>query len=594
MSSKDHFSNRSRLARCLSIWRQLVSRERRSIFYLFVLQIVSAASDVFSLGAIFPFLSAIISPGNEVIPKHFPAFLISFFNSDIVVNTAFLFLLTVLISNCLKIAVSRYQLKLTSNISQTFSKKMLHKFLEQNLQYHLIKGANEHIGLMTHDLNGALGVIQLTFTLVTNLMSCIAIFFALIYVDPFLAISSTFVFVITYVFLVLFNKRKLALNSNIISSNHRTLIKIINESLLNIRDILLDSSQAVFVKEYARYEHEMRSAQNESSLIRQTPRYILEIIGAVIIFSIVFFASISHGDYKDIVPVLGMFAMGSTRLLPALQQVYASISGMQGIGVSLDKTLDCLSLPSPPNLQSDFTSDFNENYEVVLRDLSYGYLNQSGDQKIILNNVNMRMPMNSTVAIIGKSGSGKSTIADIMLGLLRPSSGSLVVGGETITDANLKLWKNHVSYVPQSIFLIEGTIAQNIAFGCPENLIDYARVIQSAKLACINDFIETLELGYRSMLGDTGLHLSGGQKQRIGIARALYKGSKFLLLDEATSALDYETEASVMTSIKKISGLLSIVIITHKISNIDDCSIIYQIKDGYVTCVNGLTTLPKN
>ncbi len=562
--------------------------------FLFVLQIISAASDVFSLGAIFPFLSAIISPENEVILKHIPSFVLSIFNSDMVVITAILFLFAVVISNCLKMAVLKYQLKLTSNISQTFSKKMLHKFLEQNLQYHLVKGVNEHIGLMTHDLNGALGVIQLTFTLVTNAMSCVAIFCALVYVDPFLAIGSTFVFVVTYIFLVLFNRRKLDLNSNIISSNHRTLIKIINESLLNIRDILLDSSQAVFVKEYARYEHEMRSAQNESLLIRQIPRYMLEIIGAVIICSIVFFASISHNDYKDVVPVLGMFAMGSTRLLPALQAVYSSVSGMQGIGVSLDKTLDCLGLQSIQSPQIEFTSDFNENYEVVLRDVSYGYFSQSSDQKIILNNVNMRIPMNSTVAIIGKSGSGKSTIADIMLGLLRPSSGSLVVGGEDITDSNLKLWKNHVSYVPQSIFLIEGTIAQNIAFGCPENLIDYSRVVRSAKLACIDDFIEGLELGYGSRLGDAGLHLSGGQRQRIGIARALYKGSKFLLLDEATSALDYETEASVMTSIKQISGLLSIVIITHKISNVDNCSIIYQIKDGHVTRITGLTSPPKN
>lgn len=582
------------MARCFSIWEQLDANERRSILYLFALQIVAAASDVFSLGAIFPFLSAIISPGNEVIPKHLSPSLFSFFNSDMVMITAVLFLLTVVISNCLKIAVSKYQLKLTSNISQTFSKKMLHKFLEQNLQYHLIKGANEHIGLMTHDLNGALGVIQLTFTLVTNFMSCIAIFCALVYVDPFLAIGSTFVFVATYMFLVIFNRRKLALNSKIISSNHRTLIKIITESLLNIRDILLDSSQAVFVREYGRYEHEMRSAQNESSLIRQIPRYMLEIIGAIIICSIVLLASISHSDYKDIVPVLGMFAMGSTRLLPALQQVYSSVSGMQGIGVSLDKTLDCLSLPSLSSLKFDVSSDFNENYDVVLQDLSYGYFSQSSNQKIVLNNVNMRIPMNSTVAIIGKSGSGKSTIADIMLGLLHPSSGKLIVGGETITDKNLRLWKNLVSYVPQSIFLIEASIAQNIAFGCPENMIDYGRVVQSAKLACIDDFIETLELGYHSMLGDKGLHLSGGQRQRIGIARALYKGSKFLLLDEATSALDYETEASVMTSIKKISGLLSIVIITHKISNIDNAAIIYQIKDGNVTCVNEPISQPKN
>ena len=579
---------KSKIERSYSVWSELNRKEKNSIKTLFALQIVSAVSDVISLGAIYPLLSLIVSPqDNDALIIFRPILLFFDIQSEkqLLLIAAGFFLISVFLSNIIKIFVIKFQFAITAKIAQTFSAKLLSRILQQDLMFHLRKNVSEHIGIMTHDLNGALGVIQLSFNLITNLMSCIAIIVALIIVDPFFAVGSCLSFILAYTYLILNNRKILTANSIVISANHKGMIQIINESLLNIRDIVLDGSFSVFVTEYSRLEAQMRSAQNQSALIRQIPRYTVEILGASIICIIILFAYFTSEGLSNIVPILGVFAMGSTKLLPALQQVYSSISGMQGIGVSLDKTLQSLSMPVSNRVLHNVKDKFKANYDLTLRDVSYSYDSESGKNKPLLTRINIYIPINKTVAIIGGSGSGKSTLADIMLGLLKPQNGKLLIGGSELVDEDLASWQNIVAYVPQAIFFSETTIARNIAFGIPDFAIDISKVKMVAKLACIDDYINTLPNKYQTILGESGVHFSGGEKQRIGIARALYKGAKFLLFDEATSALDRDTEADVMATIKKLTGLFTIVIITHRADNLQYCSLVYEIRDGQAIAI---------
>lgn len=583
------FDKTSKIQRCYSVWRELNRKEKKSIKLLFVLQIISSVLDVFSLGAIYPLLSSVVSPqNNDVLIVFQPLF--HLFNAKVeehlLLVAAIFFFTSLFLANITKIFVIKYQFSITAKIAQTFSRKLLSRILQQDLKFHLHKNVSEHIGIMTHDLNGALGVIQLTFNLITNLMSCIALILALIFIDPIFTASSCLLFIFTYLFLILHNKKYLSINSYVISTNYKGMIQLINESLLNIRDIILDRSHSVFVTEYSRLEAQMRSAQNQSALIRQIPRYTVEILGAFVLCFIVVLASFTQDGLNDLIPILGIFAMGSTKLLPALQQIYSSVSGMQGIGVSLDKTLQSLGMPVDYRVVHHAKDTFKSNYDLVLQNISYSYDVGLIKNKLLLDNVNIHIPMNKTVAIIGSSGSGKSTLADIMLGLLRPKMGKILIGNIELIDADLASWQDIVAYVPQSIFLAETTISRNIAFGVPECHIDIDKVRLAAKLACIDEYIDMLPNKYQTILGESGFHLSGGQKQRIGIARALYKGSKFLVFDEATSALDKDTESDIMATIRDLTGFVTIIFITHRIANIKHCSLVYEIIDGHVSVVN--------
>jgi len=276
------------------------------------------------------------------------------------------------------------------------------------------------------------------------------------------------------------------------------------------------------------------------------------------------------------IPILGALAMGAQRLLPALQQIYSSISIINGSFHSLQNVLDLLNQPLPDYANKPQPTPISFEKEIRLNNISFRYIE---DAPYILKNANLSIAKGGCIGFIGKTGSGKSTLLDIIMGLLSPTKGTLTVDGKTLTMNNLRNWQCHIAHVPQDIYLADNTIEENIAFGQSKDKIDYNRVKQAAERASISKLIESWPNQYQTYIGERGIRLSGGQRQRIGIARALYKQANVLIFDEATSALDSKTEESVIKSIKAFSDDITVLMIAHRVTTLKDCDYIVDLDD---------------
>jgi ATP-binding cassette subfamily B protein len=320
----------------------------------------------------------------------------------------------------------------------------------------------------------------------------------------------------------------------------------------------------------------MRHAEGENIFINQAPRYVMEALGMALIAAFVLFLS-RHGGVMEALPILALLALGAQRLLPLMQQLYGNWSVMVGSKAALVDVLNLLEQPLPINASLPEPAPLLLRESIRFEDVSFQYTSNS---PWILKDVNLTINKGARVGIIGGTGSGKSTALDLLMSMLQPTLGRVMVDGRLIDPINQRSWQRNIAHVPQSIFLSDASISQNIAFGVPVELIDMERVRKAAQQAQLSDFIESSQEGYNTFIGERGVRLSGGQRQRIGIARALYKEASVLIFDEATSALDNETEQAVMRSIEGLSKELTLLIIAHRITTLSKCDFIVRINGG--------------
>jgi len=280
------------------------------------------------------------------------------------------------------------------------------------------------------------------------------------------------------------------------------------------------------------------------------------------------------------IPVLGALALGAQRLLPALQQAYSAYSAIKGSKSSFEDVLNLLDQPLPEYVGQPAPEPIPFAKEIKLNNLDFRY---TEDSPWVLKNINLSLKKGSRIGFIGVTGSGKSTLLDIIMGLLSPTNGGLSIDQQLIDNQNRRAWRAHIAHVPQNIYLSDGTIEENIAFGIAKELIDHQRVKKAAQQAQIAELIEQWKGGYQTFVGERGVRLSGGQRQRIGIARALYKQADVLIFDEATSALDNKTEQAVMSAIEGLDKKLTILIIAHRLTTLKGCDQIVEISKENVT-----------
>lgn len=568
------------------LYRLLPSHRRQQLLWLFILMLLTATSEVISLGAVLPFLGA-LSNANGVLqnPTFQPLW------QKLEVSTTFhlvlwlagTFGMAVILANILRIITLRSQLRFAAAIASELSCEVYRRVLYQPYSFHVRHSSNELIAGITGDIGAVSGgILPQTLLLAVNTMIVIALVLSVVIISPGIAIGTAVTLGVSYWILLEVSKHTLVNNSHIISTNNRLLIKYLQEGLGGIRDVILERNQGIFVNSYGQVDRPLRLASANNVLISSVPRYVIEPIAMVAICTIAVVMAYQQEQLARVVPILGALALAANRLLPALQGCFSSIAFLRGNQVSLQKVLEKLAmpvdmLPTPQGMGKPL------NQGLQLRNVWFRY---SPSTPWVLRDLCLEIKANTTVGFVGTTGSGKSTTADLILGLLQPEKGEILVDGEPLEGERLANWQRTIAHVPQSIFLSDATIAENIAFGVPLGEIDMERVQEAARLAQIADFIEGREGGYEEIVGERGIRLSGGQRQRIGIARALYKRASVIVLDEATSALDNTTEKEVMAAIEGLSHRLTVILIAHRLSTLEKCDRIFQLDQGQV-CQEG-------
>lgn len=547
--------------------------------------VICAFGELATIGAVLPFLTLLTdSAGWERFP--WLAGLLDQFGAstpqDRLLAVTSLFVAFAIIS-----AMLRLQLLWSS---QGFVFKLGHDISVEIQRRILLQPYSFHIQKNTSALIAALDKVHaLVWNLLLPLMQTAAAVFisifitaTLIYVDPFTASVAAAVFTVTYLLISAFTRQRLARNSAVVGAAYDERVKIVQESLGGIRDVIIDSAQPVFLDSFRRVDRRLNVARATTVFIGTAPRFVIEAFGMVLIALLANLLA-RDGGVASAIPILGALALGAQRLLPLLQQIYSGWASVTGNSSIISQVVDLLSLPVPTEAAYYSTIEPLPLRESIRFDhVSFAY---SGRRVHALDDVTFEVPRGSTIGLIGKTGSGKSTFADLLMGLLEPTKGRITVDGVTITGEARQRWWSSIAHVPQAIFLADDTIARNIAFGAPVDAVDMDRVVEAAAAAQMHEFISSLPDGYHSEVGERGIRLSGGQRQRLGLARAIYKKAPVLILDEATSALDDETEAAVMESLRHLGeqGRSTIVMIAHRLTTMAQCDMIARVVDGRIT-----------
>jgi HlyD family secretion protein len=422
-------------------------------------------------------------------------------------------------------------------------------------------------------------LMQMNAKLVMALFLTLAIFLY----NPVVALSGLVLFSGAYVLLYKSVRRRLVRNGRHISEAQQMRFKLMGEGFGGIKDALLLGRQKVFTDRFQAECEKFAAAQGTTQALGQVPRYAMELIAfGGIIFLVLYLLSSHEGNLGAILPVLSVYALAGFKLLPAFQQAYTGLSQIRGNLAAFDAVRDDLRASSLTVAKSSVPTGqrLAPKSEIRFDNVVFSY---PGKEDPALKNLNITIPANKVTGLVGASGSGKSTAIDLLLGLIEPQQGKVLVDGQPITKDNCRQWQNSLGFVPQSIFLSDSSITENIAFGLPPENVDEDKVKRAATMAHLDELLEQLPDGLATRVGERGVQLSGGQKQRIGIARALYHDADVLVLDEATSALDGITEKLIMDAIHDFAGKKTIIMIAHRLATVRQCDSLYLLEQGRVT-----------
>jgi len=565
------------------LWNHITPYRRKQFGLLFVLMTLASFAEVLSIGAVLPFLAVLTNP--ERLYDHALAQpVIQILNitepQQLLLPFTIAFSLAALFSGAMRLILLWAQTRLSHAIGADLSFSIYHRTLYQPYTTHVARNSSEVIAGVSQKANE---VVHLTILPILIILSSgimlFAILIALLAIEPSVAISAFAGFGAIYAVIIGFTKKTVKKNSQTVAHEQSQVIKTLQEGLGGIRDVLIDGTQETYCKNYRGADLPLRRARANIQIISGSPRFGIEALGMMLIAVLAFTISGSEGEFANTIPVLGALALGAQRLLPALQQAYANWTLIRGGQSQLEDALELLDQPLPKNMGKTLPESIGFQNSIVLDNLAFRY---TAGGPLVLRGLDLTIQKGSRVGFIGITGSGKSTLIDILMGLLQPTEGYLRIDGQAITLENQRAWQVHIAHVPQSIFLADTTIIENIALGTPVENIDMDRVRDAAEKAQIAESIESLDQKYNSKVGEHGVRLSGGQRQRIGIARALYKQADVIVFDEATSALDTDTESAVMEAINSISEDVTVLIIAHRLTTLKGCSQVVELSSGSI------------
>ena len=564
----------------------LSSQERKQAYLLLSMIVVMALLDMIGVASIMPFMAVLINP--EIIETN--NILNTLYKSLSVVGVEtekqFLFILGVMVfvllifSITFKALANFIQLRFTNLREYTIGRRLIEGYLGQPYSWFLSRNSADLGKSILSEISIIIGHgLTPMMELIAKSLVAITLISLLIFIDPKIALIAGFTIGVAYGLIYKFSRNFInRIGQERVRANQMRYTAV-SEAFGAFKEVKVRGQEKYFIDQFAQPAQIYSRHVSSASIISQLPRYALEIIAFGGMLIVILYLMAQQGSFTNALPILALYAFAGYRLIPALQGIYVAITQLRFVTPALNTIYDDLKNLNLEKIQ-DSKKIIKLNENIVLKNIHYNYPNAS---RTALKNINICVPANTTVGIVGATGSGKTTSVDIILGLLEPQRGTLEVDGELINKSNKKEWQRSIGYVPQNIYLSDNTIAANIAFGIAYKDIDQEAVERAAKIANIHSFIiNELDQKYQTTIGERGVRLSGGQRQRIGIARALYHNPQVLVLDEATSALDNLTEQAVMDEVYNFAKKITIILIAHRLSTVKKSDNIYILNKGKI------------
>ncbi len=573
----------------INVYRQIFSlldkTERRQFWLLTCLMVLVAIVEIAGIGAVLVLLNVLADPSsfrsNQGLSLLYDWLgVASNFQFQVILSA--IVLVIVLAGLVIKAGGGYAAIRFSAMRGYSISSRLLGAYLGQPYVWFLDRNSSEIGAKVLGEVDGLVArVIAPALRLIAGVLTAVAIFALLMVVDPIVTLLSGTMLGLSYAMIYMKLRERMRRQGEDIMEAYAQRFRIAQEATGGIKDVKLLGIEKSYVETYAKAARKAATSNATMGAMSDLPRFALEAITFGTMLALVLLLLLrSGGDITDIVPTLGVFAFSIMRLLPALQQIYHALATIRGARAVLDTiSADYASALGNSTVHPGVEAEpLRLEQRLELSGVHFAYPTAG---RPTLQGVDIVIPARTTVGIVGGTGAGKTTLVDLVLGLLTPDQGTISVDGTTVTPGNLRAWQGALGYVPQTIFLTDDTIAANIAFGVPKDQIDFAAVERAARIAALHDFVlSDLPLGYLTVVGERGVRLSGGQRQRIGIARALYRDPTLLIMDEATSALDNITERVVMEAVQNIRDDKTIILIAHRLTTVKACDTIFVMDHG--------------
>ncbi|TCB72057.1 ABC transporter ATP-binding protein [Acinetobacter sp. ANC 4216] len=564
------------------LWQILSPLDKRKIIYVFILVMGMAFIESAGVISIMPFLAVLSNPG-VVESNHYLKLLYGFTETpnkqSFILYLGFLSLFIVICSTVFKIVTLYVVNRFSSLQRHYFSTRLLKIYLQQNYEFFIQRNSSTLVKNILSEADQLIWTMVLpALTLMSYGIVLLSMVGILLLYDPLMAIATALVLGLFYATIYMLVRKILNKIGQEFTQANEERYQTCQEALAGIKDVMINNAKQGYIDQFEQSSRVFARHIATRETLGQVPLNVIETVGYGCLIGLAMILVVSGKDVSHILPVLGLYGFTAYRMLPAAQNIYRSISQIKFSEqiLSILKPEFALEKNEDLNIVESINHNLKFKHSIRLENIFFAYPNRI--EQPILNKLNIEIRKNTSLGIVGKSGSGKSTLMDIMLGLLQAQKGKVFIDDIELNENNVIEWRNFVGYVPQTIYMADKSIAENIAFGVPKDLINLKQVEFVAKQAQIHNFIKNqLTLGYHTIIGERGVMLSGGQRQRIGIARALYKNPQVLFMDEATSALDTETEKAVNEAIQNLSGKMTMVIIAHRESAVAQCNSILKL-----------------
>ena len=570
------------------VMKLLDARQKRQMVGIVIMMLIGGVLESMGIALIAPVMQVVVDP-EQIQKSKALSFIYNLFNftspTQLAALIMVMLILVFVVKNVFLYFMNVVQLRFVYTNQFATSRRMMINFMQRPYEYYLNADTSVIQRNITSDVNNMYGLILSSLQLISEIIVFICLVAILISQDAEMTITIAALLVVVLLVIKYFIKPVMTKAGQENQDYYSGLYKWIDESVTGIKEIKIANKENYFINGYADCGAGYVNAVQKYNLYNSTPRLLIETIAIAGMVGYMLVVMARGTSLTQLLPQLTVLAAAAARLLPSANRINNYLTSIAYFEPFLMNVSDNLQMEIHDGSISYNSDDYRKKKEVeklpVLKSINLDKISYKypGTEKLILDNADMEIPVGKSVGIVGTSGAGKTTIVDVMLGLLKPVSGHIYADGVDVME-HYPQWLKNIGYIPQTIFMIDSTIRKNVAFGYADDEIDDNKVWQALKEASLDEFVRSLPEGLDTKIGERGIRLSGGQRQRIGIARALFEDPEVLVLDEATSALDNETEAAIMDSINRLHGRKTLVIIAHRLQTIEKCDMVYSINDG--------------